>query len=274
MEIKGWSYYNHAAIPTSPPHIDPDVTPIEDKSIWHIDGKTPLLARWTTDFDCGFETNWWYVIKDTPLDLNEVSKKNRKSIRRALKMCDVRKIDISAYAKELYSCYCSAFEKYENADNMKSEEQFVRYCENFGDDMECWGGFDVETDNLIGYMTIRVHDTFVEMQTAKFDPKFSSRCVSDALYHDVLTYYLNECKKRYVSSGSRNINHKTGTQEYKIRRFGYRKAYCNLHIAYNPKMKILIKILYYFRGILRLFDKITFVHQINAVLMMEELVRN
>ena len=50
MDIQGWKYYNHAAIPTTPPHIEPDLTPIKDGTIWKIDG-SPLLARWTTDFD-------------------------------------------------------------------------------------------------------------------------------------------------------------------------------------------------------------------------------
>lgn len=65
MKIEGWKYYNHAAIPTVAPHENPDITPIEDKSIWQLDGK-PLLARWTTDFDLDRETNWWYIIRRAP----------------------------------------------------------------------------------------------------------------------------------------------------------------------------------------------------------------
>ena len=43
-------------------------------------GGVPLLARWTEDFDCGYETEWWYVIKDTPLDLSKLKKKRRYDI--------------------------------------------------------------------------------------------------------------------------------------------------------------------------------------------------
>lgn len=46
-----------------------------------MDGK-PYLARWTSSFDCGHETNWWYVIKDTPFDINELKKKRRYEIRK------------------------------------------------------------------------------------------------------------------------------------------------------------------------------------------------
>ena len=93
------------------------------------------------------------------------------------------------------------------------------------------------------------------------------------IYYTVLDFYLNECQKKYVCSGSRNINHKTGTAEYKIRRFGYRQAYCKLHIKYNSKMAFIVKVLYPFRKILKKMDKITKIHQINAVLLMESLVR-
>ena len=50
MSIPGWKYYNNAAIPTTAPHEEANVTPVEDGSIWNIKGA--LLARWTTDWDC------------------------------------------------------------------------------------------------------------------------------------------------------------------------------------------------------------------------------
>lgn len=271
MKINGWQYYNNAAIPTVAPHEEPDLRPIEDKSIWKLDGKTPLLARWTTEFDCGCETNWWYVIKDAPFDLENITSKERKSIRQALKKCYTKVINPSDYMEDLYECYSSAYLKYKNANIQATKESFVKSWEN--NHVECWGGFDKEDDKLIGYMTVCVHDTFVEIQTAKFNPIYLKRQVSDVLYHDVLYYYLNECHKKYVSSGSRSINHVTGTQEYKIRRFGYRKAYCKLHIEYNPNIRAFILVLYLFRKILLKFDNIHIVHQINAVLTMEEISR-
>lgn len=269
MDIKGWKYYNHAAIPVSAPHENPDMSPLEDKSIWKMQG-TPLLARWTTDFDCGYETNWWYLIRKAPFDITDVSAKEQKSIRQALKKSYAKKIKIADYIDELYACYLSAFSQYENADNLKPWDRFI---ERNDPAVECWAGFDAETDKLIGYMTVIVHDVYAEIQTAKFDPAFFKRQVSDALYYTVLSHYLGECEKLYMSSGSRNINHKTGTQEYKIRRFGYQKAYCHLHVEYNPKIKPVIKFLYIFRKLLAKLDKITRVHQINAVLLMEELVK-
>lgn len=272
MEINGWKYYNHAAIPTTPPHVEPDLKPVQDGTIWRLDGN-PLLARWTSDFDCGYETEWWYVIKDAPFDLSDISSKNQKSIRQALRKCDVKKVNIEDYSEEIYECYKSAYSKYENADNMLTKEEFFELCKCQNDSVEYWAGFDKETGKLIGYFMIEVKEVFVEIKIAKFNPDFLKKQVSDALYYTILDYYLNIEKKQYVSSGTRSINHKTNTQEYKIRRFGYRKAYCQLHIDYNPKIKYLIRVMLVFRKLLMKFDNITLVHQINSLLLMEEIAK-
>ena len=49
-----WEYYNHALVPTLPPHIDPDTSWMKDSAKWkeYAGGKTPLFARWVSDFDC------------------------------------------------------------------------------------------------------------------------------------------------------------------------------------------------------------------------------
>ena len=43
-------------------------------------------------------------------------------------------------------------------------------------------------------------------------------------------------------------------------------------MKYNPKVRVLIKVLYYFRNVLRKFDNIGIVHQLNSLLKMARLV--
>lgn len=38
MEIDGWKYYNHAAIPTTAPHEEPDLLPVKNGQVWKIGG--------------------------------------------------------------------------------------------------------------------------------------------------------------------------------------------------------------------------------------------
>lgn len=272
MQIEGWRYYNHAAIPTTAPYETVDVTAIEDGSIWELDGK-PIFARWTSNFDCGYETSWWYVIKDAPFEVMSLPAKEQKRIRQALRKCHVKKIAMTDYADDLYRVYRSAVMNYENSYAPTNEENFAKLCLINDTYLDCWAGFDNQTGRLIGYMLVKDNAEYAEISVAKFDPEHKKLQVSDALYHDVLDFYLNKQGKKFVCSGERSISHKTGTQAYKIKRFGYRKAYCKLHVEYNKRIKWLIKLVYPFRGIARFFDKVTIVHNLNAVLLMEEIRR-
>ena len=268
----GWKYYNHAMIPDCAPHEVADLTPLHDGTIWKHAGATPLFARWTSDFDCGYETDWWYVIRNAPFHIEELSAHARKHIRQSLKKCFVSRIAIQDNIDSLYLCYQEAHQRYKEADNKVSYNEFRRGCLNDEKNgIEYWGGFDVSSNRLIGYMTICVNENYVESVSSKYSAEYLKTGVSNAINYTILQYYLNDCKKDYISAGARSINHFTNAQEYKERTFGYRKAYCKLHIVYNPKIRWLIKVLFLFRRILLSFDKIPKIHQINSVLKMEEI---
>ena len=60
--INNWRKYNHALIPTLPPH-----QPINNskKEILKIlRNSRSLFARYTTNFDRGDKTSFWYIIND------------------------------------------------------------------------------------------------------------------------------------------------------------------------------------------------------------------
>lgn len=50
MQIDGWKYYNHAAIPTTAPYKVPDITSIENGDIWEIGGGYSVIGK----MDYGF----------------------------------------------------------------------------------------------------------------------------------------------------------------------------------------------------------------------------
>lgn len=113
---EGWRYYNRALIPSTAPH--EDVIPLE-KGCWSGWGikKIPLFARWTTEFDCGYETNWWYVIKDTPFNISELKAKRRYEINKGTKNFDVRIINPIDYVEEIYAVFSAAYSSWpENTD--------------------------------------------------------------------------------------------------------------------------------------------------------------
>ena len=251
-QIPGWKFYNHAAIPTCAPHEMPDLTPLKDGRIWHIEGKKPLLVRYTTDWDCGYDTGWWYLIREAPFDIDTLSKNSRKHIKEAFRKVRVEKIDPQQYVDELYECYHQAFLKYEKADNEVPCEVFKKGC-ILSQGLEYWAGLAIDSGKVIGFMTVASHGDWAEIHTSKFHPEYLKLRASDALYATVLDYYLNILHKRYVSSGSRSINHITNTQEYKEEHFCYRKCFCRLHLVYRSIFKSVIKWLYPLR---KLFESL------------------
>lgn len=275
MEIKGWKYYNHAAIPSTAPHEEPNVKPIEDKSIWNIEGKSaPLLARWTADFDCGHETNWWYVIKDRPFDIAELKAKRRYEVNKGKKNFEVKEIVATDFTEKLLEVTLAAYSSWPEKYRPQIEK------ENFISSVKKWkwykvlGIFNIEDKTLCGYALLSKQGRCVEFNVLRVNPKYERMGINAAAVAAILDMheeFLNN--GGYICDGARSIAHETAFQDYLEKYFGFRKAYCKLNIKYNPKIKWIIKLLYPIRNILLKFDNIGKVHQINAVLKMEKINR-
>ena len=274
MQIDGWKYYNHAAIPTTAPHEIPDISPITNGSIWKSGG-TPLLARWTTGFDCGYETNWWYIIKNTPFDISELKAKRRYEINKGIKNFHVKKIDPDNYADELCNVQIAAYSAYPDKYRPSvNREEFISSVQHW--DALVWiGAFDRESGMLCGYSLLsEENETYVDFKVMRTNPECEKNGINAALVEGILRYF-NEFLTQggYICDGARSVNHETAFQDYLEKYFGFRKAYCKLHIAYNPKMRWMIQLIYPIRKLLKKCDEIGKVHQLNAVLRMEEIVR-
>lgn len=132
-----------------------------------------------------------------------------------------------------------------------------------------------EDGKVCGYSAIKKFDTWYNFFMQKTNPAYEKYEINAALVYGVLEYYEDQIKAgKYICDGERNISHDTKFQDYLEKYFEFRKAYCHLHVTYDPKLKWIIKALYPFRNTLRKFDKKDIVHKVNSVLMMEDLMRN
>jgi hypothetical protein len=77
--MTNWRKYNGVLIPDQPPHIEIDDSDSLIKK--KISANNAFFARWTSNFDCNKETNFWYVICDIPLEFKDYSLKRIKSLR-------------------------------------------------------------------------------------------------------------------------------------------------------------------------------------------------
>ena len=270
-----WKYYNHAAVPITPPHQTPDLTPLENGELWRLGGHRPLLARWTTEFDCGHDTNWWYVIKDTPFDIAELKAKRRYEINKGIKNFDVRVIDPSLYKQELYDVQVAALSAYPPKYRPTVDRQA------FFSSIDGWtqyvilGGFSRDSDQLCGYALLaQESEAYVDFKVLKTHPAQERNGINAALVYGVLLHFRSMLLDGgYICDGARSINHETEFQNYLEKYFGFRKAYCKLHISYNPALKWAIPLLFRCRKVWLKLDGVGVVHQLNAVLTMEEIAR-
>ena len=275
MQIDGWKYYNHAAIPTTAPHEAPDESALLNGDVWSIDGGTPLLARWTTEFDCGHETNWWYVIKDTPFDINALKAKRRYEINKGIKNFYVKEIDPTIYGEDLYNVQIAAFSAYpQKYRPTVVKEKFLTSVETWRR-FVCFGAFHKETGELCGYaLLLKESEQYIDFCVLKTCPEHEKNGVNAALVYIILEHFNSFfVNGGYICDGSRSINHETAFQDYLEKYFEFRKSYCKLHIKYNPKLKWAISMAYPLRKILLKFDGVGVLHQLNAVLRMEEIAR-
>ncbi len=260
-----WRKYNGAIIPFSPPNIEVKESNHEIQKI--VTDSNVLFARWISNFDCKDETNFWYVIHDTPMSMKDYSKNTRNQIRKGLNSFQIKIIDRSVVEKEGYDIYIKSFQSKKMLYKLKSKENFLN--ELVGK-WEFWGIYYESV--LIGYSQNKVASNFCDYSTIKIDPYYRRSYPSYALFFLMNQYYLNEKKLAYVSDGARSLVHQSNIQDFLIKKFKFRKAFCYLHVEYSSRIKHLVAILYPFRSIfckinLSLFQKI------GAVLTQEEIIR-
>lgn len=266
----GWQYYNHAMIPTVEPHVE-IVHPVNNRKFWKIGGY-PILARWTSNFDCGYETNFWYVIKDTPFNISSLKSKRRYEINKGKKNFTVKRINPIDYQDEMVevtkSAYSSWPEKYRP---IVDEKQFKQGLDRWKNNI-VYGGFDNETGCLCAYSCLSEHSGCLEFNVLRTNPQFERNGINAAMVATLVEDYNDRLGKDfYIIDGARPIRHETAFQDYLEKYFGFRKAYCKLNIMYRFPYGIAIKILYPFRRAIKSESKIGSIFK--SVLMMEELSR-
>lgn len=270
-----WKYYNHALLPEVAPHEIPNLELLKKKEIWRAKGNgKALLARWISDFDCQKETNWWYCMKDSPLDLNAMKAKRRYEIKRGKQFFDCRIINPKDHMVELFEIQKAAVASYPEANRYQVE--YTSFCNQVltWESKRVYGAFDKTTGKLSGYLTVRVYSTYAYLESQKVIPELEKNQINAALVCAVLEDFNEKLSGNYyIVDGERNIYHETKFQDYLEKYFGFRKAYCRLHLKYRTGIGLAVKILYPFRGCLKRIRNNSFIRKISGVLFMEELVR-
>ena len=268
---EGWKYYNHAIIPTIAPHEIVDESQIRHPQFWKNWEGVPLFARWTSNLDCGYKTNWWYVIKDEPFDIEAIPSRKRYKINKGKKYFDVKLVDINTYADKIANVVIEVCSTYPEAYRpILNEERIIRGLKN--SNWVIFAAFERSSDTLCGFVAIEEHDGYYNLIQQKAIQKYEKYQINASMVYYVLQFYSEQLKMgSYIIDGERNLLHKTSFQDYLEDYFGFRKAYCSLNIKYRGLVKMVVKVLFPFR---RLFAKEGRLSgKIFSVLSMEEICR-
>lgn len=198
------------------------------------------------NWDCGEETNFWEIICDKFHPIEELPSKTRNQIRRCLRDCDIKIIDVAELIEsDGYRVYMEAFKRYHDvavtiSDRDTWEASVAKDCGH-----EYWGVFVKETGELIAYAMNTVDNRWVQYNTLKAIPeKMNKHYPYFGLLYEMNRHYLEEMRCKYVSDGWRSVTEHSGIQPFLEKNFYFRKAYVNMKLYYAPWLKFAIAILF------------------------------
>lgn len=200
--------------------------------------------------------------------------KRRYEINKGKKNFEVRIINPSEYSKELYEVQVAAFSAYPQSYRpVVNYDSFVQSVNDWYKQYETYAAFYRETGKMCGYALTKELNGYVSLPVLKTIPQYEKYAVNAALINEIL-YGLNDRlgKDFYICDGARSVFHETAFQDYLEKYFGFRKAYCNLHIKYRFPVGLIVGILYPFRSRISKLDS-SIAKKISSVLKMEELAR-
>lgn len=236
-------------------------------------GQHPLIVRWTEDFDCQEETEWWYVIKDTKFDINELKAKRRYEINKGKKFFEVKRIESDLFIEELFKIQIAAYQSWPAKYRPDIDEQKFRKELMQWKDKIVYGAFERETGALIGYAKLEKKEHTLDFNILRVNPAYEHNGVNAAIVCKIVEDYNNQLSKDfYILDGSRAIRHETQFQDYLEKYFGFRKAYCKLRVLYRFPLNIIVKMFFPFRHKINNESKIG--NLIMSVMRMEEIRRS
>lgn len=243
---------------------------ISEKECKDLLRKGGLMVRNTYDFDTKQETSFWFIVKDNLEDISELPFSARRNIRRALRIYNIKKVNINEFSEKAYPIIVAAQKSYKVRTKITSENDFYSEIEQYKNDnnKDFWI-VERKSDNKAVAIAINT----IKSDSCEYD---TMRCLPDTLkdrsypyyglIYEMNLYYLGEKKLRYVNDGSRTITEHSKIQEFLIHNFRFRKAYCRLNIHYKSWISFVIKALFPFKNIIPF-------RNIRAILKMEEYSR-
>lgn len=209
-----------------------------------------FFASYTSQFDQKVPSDFWYIINDQLLNLDDYPTKVRNEIRQSLKRCHLNLINPLDYWDILFKIYQTTIDSYSHYSYKFKYDQYKETIMSNIAFTDIWLITDV--DNVpIGYGHIKRKANYVDLFDIKIDPSKIKNMPVFGLLYELNRYYLSQSQFGFISDGRRSMLHDTNFQEFLEKKFLYRKAYCVLHVIYSRKISILMPFMRLLRPILK-----------------------
>ncbi len=212
------------------------------------------FAMWNYASDFDSKGNWYRCICDIKeYSDNSIRSSNvRHNLRRSLKRCLIKKIDISWLATNGYEVYLKASSNFKNFNTLSLENYKNEMLENLKyDNRIAYGAFLEE--KLIAYITLIICEDSIFGDTAFFDPDYSNAYPMYGLYFTVARDALSAGYSAF-DRGTKPLFHETEIDSFLLR-LGFRLSYCKLGFYALPPFNIAIIL---FKIIFDIFPKLKY----------------
>lgn len=268
-----WQKYQGAVLWQALPY-DPQ-TPSYAEAVKAVKENRAIFARWTSDFDLGTKSEWWYCVCDRFTKIEDLTSKQRYRVKRGLANCQ---IDIYNHLSEnqiedICQLFVESFADYPDAYRPKIDgEETKRWLHQLMSDSSIDVWLCYKDAQLIGFCYCQLEKDVVWLKQVKVPTKHLGTDVNAALGYKICEYYLEQKSYRFICDGERNIKHQTNYQDFLIRVLNFRYAYCKLNIVYAWWMRIVIAIIFPFRKIIGILGiKSPQLYNVYCVLKQEEI---
>ncbi len=248
VRVEGIDWYDHSGymIPAYLPHCVPQITSDLARKVVKISNRP--FAKWDRQFGKLEDSEWWWVLRRKPWNIQDASRNTRSKIRRGMKKFITRVITLPEIRKYGYKLCLCAEQRYGRKGFVISKDKFndkILAAEKYSDAFEFYGVFC--EDKLVGFSENYIQNKAVFLESIWYDPSYLRSYSSYVFTQGVLEHYINQRNFEYVLDGWRSVHHKTNVQDFCIDVFGFVREYANLDIAYSPFFGSLVKAAYPFR---------------------------
>lgn len=199
----------------------------EVHSLFKSFGRKAFYIRNVYDFDCAERTEFWYVVRDRALAIEEyATRKDRQQVRRSLRAYEFRRVDLIEMLRVGYRVSLEHWQR------LPRNRRFVHATEaDFTDflhaqnarGVEFWVGYSTETGEAAMWESVYIVGCMAVEEQERLSYRYKQYYPTYGLNHVIANYYLKDRGLRYVVAGARTVTEHSNVQEFLLKKWDFER---------------------------------------------------